>query len=165
MAQLFISRLLCFFRLHFFRNLRKYRILVCGGDGTVGWLLDAIGAALLLLFYLFCFRTTYLFENGCPKKKILWLSDKEALPVCPPVAVLPLGTGNDLARCLRWGGGKTINGALTVSFNCQLKVWQVKKSEKLKYKKQKAAAFWGEINYTKIYSYFRIIFHDWWEHQ
>lgn len=106
--------LLCFFRLHFFRNLREYRILVCGGDGTVGWLLDAIGTGALVwggILGFFFFRKVKLIERVCV------FLDKEGLPVRPPVAVLPLGTGNDLARCLRWGGGKTIDWAPSISFN------------------------------------------------
>ncbi|XP_033640352.1 diacylglycerol kinase theta-like isoform X2 [Asterias rubens] len=62
--------------LHAFSQLPEYRILICGGDGTVGWVLQC-------------------------------LDDVGQESVCsnPAIAILPLGTGNDLSRVLKWGGG------------------------------------------------------------
>ncbi|XP_023012830.1 diacylglycerol kinase theta isoform X2 [Leptinotarsa decemlineata] len=64
--------------LYVFRNIKNYKILVCGGDGTIGWVLqclDNVGQ-----------------DSQCSS------------PAC---AIVPLGTGNDLARVLRWGPGYT----------------------------------------------------------
>ncbi|KAH9618393.1 hypothetical protein KSS87_019926 [Heliosperma pusillum] len=53
----------------------KLRIVVAGGDGTVGWVLGSLGG---------------LHKDG-------------RYPI-PPVSIIPLGTGNDLSRSFGWGG-------------------------------------------------------------
>ncbi|KAK9817740.1 hypothetical protein WJX72_001471 [[Myrmecia] bisecta] len=69
--------------LQLFARVPNLRIMVVGGDGTVGWImgcLDVLKEALEAE------------PGGQP-----W--------TMPPIAVFPLGTGNDLARCLNWGSG------------------------------------------------------------
>ncbi|EPY73599.1 diacylglycerol kinase kappa [Camelus ferus] len=54
-----------------FKNFARFRIVVCGGDGSVSWVLSLIDA--------------FGLHEKCQ------------------LAVIPLGTGNDLARVLGWG--------------------------------------------------------------
>ncbi|XP_032698878.1 diacylglycerol kinase kappa [Lontra canadensis] len=54
-----------------FKNFSRFRIVVCGGDGSVSWVLSLID--------------TFGLHEKCQ------------------LAVIPLGTGNDLARVLGWG--------------------------------------------------------------
>ncbi|XP_057459845.1 diacylglycerol kinase 7-like isoform X2 [Actinidia eriantha] len=83
----------------------KLRIVVAGGDGTVGWVLGCLGEL-----------------------------HKQGREPVPPTAIIPLGTGNDLSRSFGWGGSfpfnwrsaikKTLDIA-TEAPTCRLDSWNV----------------------------------------
>ncbi|GFQ01260.1 diacylglycerol kinase 4 [Phtheirospermum japonicum] len=83
----------------------KLKIVVAGGDGTVGWVLGCLGE----------------------------LNKQGRLPV-PPTGIIPLGTGNDLSRSFGWGGSFPFNwkssvkrtlGKIAHGPSARLDSWQV----------------------------------------
>jgi len=90
MLMLYLLFLSTIFRLHAFRNVPQFRILIGGGDGTFGWVLSVLEEAQDAL----CFKE-------------------------PPCALLPLGTGNDLARVLNWGPGYSGEKVLNLLFSVE----------------------------------------------
>ena len=82
-----------------FREVPDTVILVCGGDGTVGWVMDVMGSTSSKLSWssswtlslIICLFSAH-HDDHCV------LLDKMPLVHQAKVAVIPLGTGNDLAR-------------------------------------------------------------------
>lgn len=103
----------------------RLRLLVCGGDGTVSWIISTL--------------------------------DKMKLDRWPPIAILPLGTGNDLARIHGWGAGYANESLLMIldqvkeSYISLLDRWTLTIEERKKKKsKKKRISSKPFINYMSI---------------
>lgn len=94
-----------------FSVLSRFQILVCGGDGTVSWVISAL--------------------------------EKMDLKRWPPIGILPLGTGNDLARIHGWGGGYNNESLLYIlrqiseAYISMLDLWELDITSTSKKGKQK----------------------------
>lgn len=64
-----------------YAHVPNLRVAIVGGDGTVAWVIS-------------CIETL---QERFESTGISWPS--------PPIAVMPVGTGNDLAQCLGWSSG------------------------------------------------------------
>ncbi|CAI4228971.1 unnamed protein product [Auanema sp. JU1783] len=115
--------------LDLFSAIPNCNILVCGGDGTIGWVLESMDKI--------------NFPHGRP-----------------PVAILPLGTGNDLARCLRWGGGyeneslHKILDQIEHATTIQMDRWQIKIESTDKGTTEEKS--WDHPPYAIVNNYFSI---------
>jgi diacylglycerol kinase (ATP) len=106
-----------------FMVLSRLRLLVCGGDGTVSWIINTLE------------------EMNIQGRHY------------PPIAILPLGTGNDLARIHGWGGGYNYESLITIleqiseSYSSLLDRWEVVINEG---KHKKAKEVKGFFNYLGV---------------
>lgn len=73
-----------------FRHQPNFRILACGGDGTCSWVMSVLEEMKQ------CIGKDGFLNMACQN---------------PPIGVIPLGTGNDLARVLGYGGGYTVDNS------------------------------------------------------
>jgi diacylglycerol kinase (ATP) len=116
-----------------FCHVKNLRILACGGDGTIGWIMNCIDEI----------------RSNSKMSKDHSKNPNElscAFEVYPPVAILPLGTGNDLARTLGWGksyDGSSVSNVLNqieLSSAVQLDRWKIRVTPQQKPKTKSATS-------------------------
>ena len=107
-----------------FGTVGRFRVLVCGGDGTVGWVHYIVHYIVhctvhcmvhcmlhsMVHSMVHCMVHSML-HSTVHDVQVLSLLDGAGLEYTPPLAILPLGTGNDLARALGWGKAPALRAA------------------------------------------------------